>query len=96
MKFRYVGDKEEMKAFGYDFSNGETPDVTDETVIRKLSGNCHFEVVKDFNQKDVNEILIQVKEADTIELLEKLAEGEDRIQILDAIEIKRVELAGGP
>lgn len=96
MKFRYLGKNEGMIAFGYDFSGGATPDVTDEMAVRKLSGNSHFEVVRDFNQKDVNEILIQVKEADTLELLEKLAEGEDRIQILDAIEIKRAELAGGP
>lgn len=96
MKFRYIGDNEEMKAFGHDFSNGATPDVTDEFVIRKLSGNNHFEAVKDFNRKDANELLIQVKDAGTIEALEKLAEGEDRIQILDAIEKKKAELAGEP
>ncbi len=94
MKFRYVGERTNMKAFGYDFSGGATPDVSDETIIRKLSGNSHFEMVKGFNQKDANEILIQVRECDTIEALEKLAEGEDRIQILDAIENKRAELAG--
>lgn len=96
MKFRYLGKNEGMTAFGHDFSGGATPDVTDEVAVRKLSGNSHFEVVKDFNQKDANEILIQVKEADSTEVLETLAAGEDRIQILDAIEKKMAELAGRP
>jgi Mg/Co/Ni transporter MgtE len=96
MKFRYVGENEEMKVFGHDFSNGATPDVTDESVIRKLTGNSHFEVIKGFSRKDANELLIQVREAGTIEALEKLAENEDRIQVLDAIEKKKAELAGEP
>lgn len=43
MKFRYVGDKEEMKAFGFDFSGGAEVEVEDERVIRKLLGNSHFQ-----------------------------------------------------
>jgi hypothetical protein len=55
MKFRYIGKKEEMKVFGYDFSNGATPDVTEETFIAKLSGNSHFEAVKKSKEKAVVE-----------------------------------------
>ena len=47
MKFRYLGDKKDMKAFGYDFSKGATPDVTDENAIKRLSGNNTFEIVKE-------------------------------------------------
>lgn len=50
MKFRYLGDKKDMQAFGYDFSNGATPDVTDEFAIMKLSGNNHFEVAESFEE----------------------------------------------
>lgn len=50
MKFRYLGEKEDMAVFGYDFSNGSTPEVTEELVITKLSGNSHFEAV----EEDVN------------------------------------------
>jgi hypothetical protein len=42
MKFQYLGKKEDMKVFGADFTNGATPDVTDEYAIKKLSGNRHF------------------------------------------------------
>lgn len=45
MKFRYLGGKETMVAFGYDFSHGAEPDVTDEHAIAKLSGNSHFAAV---------------------------------------------------
>ena len=47
MKFRYLGDKEVMQAFGCDFSGGQTPDVTDDNAIKRLSGNRFFEVVED-------------------------------------------------
>lgn len=45
MKFHYLGEEEDMVVFGYDFTNGNTPDVTEETFIRKLSGNSHFAAV---------------------------------------------------
>lgn len=45
MQFRYVGDKEDMAAFGYDFSAGNCPDVTDANTVKRLSGNSHFEAV---------------------------------------------------
>lgn len=47
MKFKYLGDVKDMKVFGCDFSDGKTPDITDEKVIRKLSGNREFAVVED-------------------------------------------------
>lgn len=47
MKFRYLGDHVEMKVFGYDFTNGATPDVTEACFIGKLSNNSHFEAVKE-------------------------------------------------
>lgn len=47
MKFRYVGEKEDMQVFGYDFSGGKITDVTDENAIKKLSGNTHFESVEE-------------------------------------------------
>jgi len=52
MKFRYLGDKKDMKVFGYDFSKGATPDVTDENAIKRLSGNTDFEIVKEEPAKD--------------------------------------------
>ena len=45
MKFRYLGEKDNMQVFGYDFRDGATPDVTDENALKRLSGNSHFEVV---------------------------------------------------
>jgi len=47
MKFKYLGDKEEMNAFGYDFSGGNTPEVMDERIIAKLQGNGHFMAVEE-------------------------------------------------
>ena len=47
MKFKFLGDTKNMKVFGYDFSNGNTPDVTDEKVIAKLQGNKEFEAVEE-------------------------------------------------
>jgi hypothetical protein len=52
MKFRYIGDKENMKVFGYDFSGGQTPDVTDENAIKRLQGNHFFEVVDASGSQD--------------------------------------------
>ena len=46
MKFKFLGDTKNMKVFGYDFSNGATPDVTDEKAIAKLLGNAEFEAVE--------------------------------------------------
>lgn len=45
MKFRYLGNSEEMVAYGYDFRNGNEPDVTDENAIKRLSGNRFFEAL---------------------------------------------------
>ena len=47
MKFRYLGKNESMSAFGHDFSGDATPDVTDETAIKKLAGNSHFEAIRE-------------------------------------------------
>lgn len=46
MRFKYLGENKGMKVFGYDFSGGKTPDVTDEKVIKKLSGNREFAMVE--------------------------------------------------
>lgn len=49
MKFKYVGDKAEMKnVYGYDFSGGVAVEIPkeNELVIAKLRSNNHFEVVK--------------------------------------------------
>lgn len=46
MKFRYLGDNKIMMAFGYDFSDGSTPDIADGHVISKLISNSHFEPVE--------------------------------------------------
>lgn len=46
MKFRYLGEKQVMTAFGYDFSHGNIPDITDGHVISKLLSNSHFEAVE--------------------------------------------------
>ncbi len=45
MKIKYLGKNEKMSVFGYDFSNCNIPDVTDEKAIAKLQGNAEFEVV---------------------------------------------------
>jgi len=45
MKFRYLGEKDNMQVFGYDFRDGATPDVADENAIKRLSGNSHFEAL---------------------------------------------------
>jgi hypothetical protein len=47
VKFRYLGEKDNMTVYGYDFTNGNAPDVTDELAIRKLSGNSQFEAIKE-------------------------------------------------
>lgn len=47
MKFKYLGTNPYMVAFGFDFSGGATPDVTDERAIKKLSGNREFTTVED-------------------------------------------------
>lgn len=47
MKFRYLGDKETMTAFGYDFSDGAIADVQDMNAITKLLHNSHFEPMEE-------------------------------------------------
>lgn len=47
MKFKFLGDTKNMKVFGYDFSNGATPDVTDAKAIAKLQGNAEFEAIEE-------------------------------------------------
>lgn len=47
MKFKFIGDCKKMTTFGYDFSDGATPDVTDEKVIAKLLGNAEFEAIEE-------------------------------------------------
>lgn len=47
MKFKYLGTNPYMIAFGYDFSGGAAPDVTDERAIKKLYGNREFASVND-------------------------------------------------
>jgi hypothetical protein len=59
MKFRYLGKKEDMKVFGYDFTNGNTPDVTEAVFIAKLSGNSHFEAVKESRKKPVEPATVE-------------------------------------
>lgn len=95
MKFRYLGKKDDMKVFGSDFSGGKTPDVTDEKACAKLSGNRHFEAVKETkaNQKPVGEVISQVNKAATETALAILAEGEERTPVLEAIEKRKNELA---
>jgi hypothetical protein len=52
MKFRYIGINENMTAFGYDFRDGKTPEVTDENAIKRLSGNRFFEGVAPAEAKE--------------------------------------------
>jgi hypothetical protein len=52
MRFRYIGDSTEMIAFGYDFRNGATPEVTDPHALRKLSGNQFFEAVEEVTMQE--------------------------------------------
>ena len=52
MRFRYLGDKDDMTAFGYDFSGGSQPDVTDPQAIKKLSGNRFFEAVEQVTMQE--------------------------------------------
>lgn len=59
MKFRYLGKKEDMKVFGYDFTNGNVPDVTEAAFIAKLSGNSHFEAVKESKKKSVEPVVVE-------------------------------------
>lgn len=73
MIFKYLGDHKDMQAFGYDFSNGATPDVTDEMVIAKLQGNPEFDVVegktfgatvKEKKQKAIDPVSIEESDKD--------------------------------
>ena len=60
MRFRYLGNKGEMKAFGYDFTGGATPDVTDPFVVAKLRGNSHFECVEP--------LMVETQEGEIVEV----------------------------
>lgn len=46
MKFKYLGDADEVTLWGLTFPIGKAVEVADEFVIGKLEGNSHFEVVK--------------------------------------------------
>jgi hypothetical protein len=52
MKFRYIGSNENMTAFGYDFRDGNEPEVTDDNAIKRLSGNRYFEAVASEVEQD--------------------------------------------
>jgi hypothetical protein len=52
MRFRYIGDSDNMTAFGYDFSGGATPEITDPHAIRKLIGNRFFEAVEEVTMQE--------------------------------------------
>jgi hypothetical protein len=52
MKFRYIGSNDNMTAFGYDFRDGKTPEVTDENAVKRLSGNRFFEAVAPAEAKE--------------------------------------------
>jgi hypothetical protein len=45
MEFRYIGSSDDMTAYGYDFRNGNEPDVTDEKAVVRLAGNRFFEAI---------------------------------------------------
>jgi hypothetical protein len=46
-----------MTAFGYDFRDGSTPEVTDANAIKRLSGNRYFEVLPDASEtEEVEEV----------------------------------------
>jgi hypothetical protein len=51
MKFRYLGNHNTMTAFGYDFSDGATPDVKDKDAIKRLSANREFEALSKEEKK---------------------------------------------
>ena len=91
MKFRYIGTNENMTVFGYDFSGGLTPDVTDAVAIAKLSGNSHFVLIKEDKQDKRRHlpapgVIGQVEKAAAETESEKLPEGEDRKPAPTAIE----------
>jgi hypothetical protein len=60
MRFRYIGDSDNMTVFGYSFAGGNEPEVNDVHAIGKLSGNQFFEAVGEatqFNAGDVVEVI---------------------------------------
>jgi hypothetical protein len=81
MKFKFIGDSENMIAFGYDFTNGNEPDVTDSHAIGKLSGNSFFEQVKD---EEIQVLPIEVGPAPVG--VETVPEGGETIPFMDVIE----------
>jgi hypothetical protein len=95
MKFKYLGKDENMVAFGYDFSEGQTPDVTDGNAIARLTGNPYFEAVggdiNDEGRMNVRDTLLLIPTA-SLETLDQMAEGEDRKTVLNAIEKQRAAL----
>jgi hypothetical protein len=52
MRFRYIGSNENMTAFGYDFQDGNAPEVTDDNAIKRLSGNRFFKAVAPAEAKE--------------------------------------------
>jgi len=79
MKFRYLGDHEVMQVYGYDFSGGATPDVTDARAVAKFTGNREFELVEEPADCDGLESLdadgdYKVTRKELIEYLKPLAE----------------------
>jgi hypothetical protein len=58
-RFKYNGDHEKMKAYGFDFSGGKIVDIPleEEFVIGKLMGNSHFDQVdSDIDNLDDSDI----------------------------------------
>lgn len=43
MKYAYLGDHESVSLYGVHFPVGVFVEVTNETLLRKLAGNTHFE-----------------------------------------------------
>lgn len=53
MKFQYIAENNPMTAFGYDFTDGATPDVTEAHIIHKLAHNSHFQALGDIAELPV-------------------------------------------
>jgi hypothetical protein len=52
MRFRYIGDSDNMTVFGYSFAGGNEPEVADAHAIGKLSGNRFFEAVGEVTMQE--------------------------------------------
>lgn len=73
MKFRYLGEHENMRAYGYDFSNNKMPDVpkSDKLAFKKLSNNSHFQAVSDDEAKVVEAEIAKIKKSEELIEAEK-------------------------